>query len=134
MEIKNRKINDYEVKETLEAGIILVGCEVKKIATGEINLSGSRCIVKDKILLVGSHIPIIETAYSKKYEATRDRELLLKKNQIRYLRECIQKGYLVIPVRMYLKKKYKVEIAICRPLKKWDKREKEIEKHIKRYE
>ncbi len=132
-EIKNRKSNDFEITETLEAGIILVGREVKAIARKEADLSGSYCIVKDAVLLVGSYVKLEEDNFSVRYEPNRDRTLLLRKSEFRYLKEQLKKGFIAVPIKLYLKRsKYKVLIGIGRPLKKFDKREKEKEKQVKR--
>lgn len=140
IEIKNRKINDYSIESTLTAGLILVGQEIKSLIKKEVDITGSRCMIrgersKREVFLVGSHFKVITSTFSTAYEATRDRGLLLKGNEIQYLDGEIQKNRVVIPVRIYKpdnSKKYKVELAICRPLKKWDKREKEKKRIFKR--
>lgn len=133
MEIRNRKINDFEVVKKIEAGIILVGREVKAISTKECDLTGSYILLRNgKVILIGSYIKEEIDNFSIKYAAGRDRELLLNKSEIRFLQGELQRGLKIIPVRLYKNKKYKIEIAVCRPLKKYDKREKEKEKQVKR--
>ncbi len=151
MEIRNRKINDYEIESTLCAGLVLVGMEIKSLVKKEIDITGSRCMIrfsdseknrvkhKSKhksldIYLVGSYIKPLEANFAAKYEANRDRLLLLKKSELHYIQQELQKNRVVIPVRIFRAEsgKYKVEIAVCRPLKKYDKREKEKEKMVRR--
>ncbi len=157
MEIRNRKINDYEVESTLSAGLVLVGMEIKSLVKKEADITGSRCMVrfsdseksqgnskhkskhksKNKpldIYLVGSYIKVLESNFAAKYEANRDRLLLLKKSELHYIQQELQKGRVVIPTRIFRADsgKYKVEIAVCRPLKKYDKREKEKEKAVRK--
>lgn len=140
MEIRNRKINDFEIEARLVAGLVLVGMEIKSLVKKEVDITGSRCMVRGErdrreFFLVDSHFKVVTSTFSTPYEATRDRGLLLKKNEIQYLDGEIQKNRVVIPVKIYQpsnSKKYKVELAICRPLKKWDKREREKEKIVKK--
>ncbi len=133
MEIKNRKSNDFEISETLEAGIILIGREVKAVARKEADICGARVIMKDAPLLVGSYVKAEEDNFSVKYDPNRDRTLLLRKSELRYLKEQLKKGFVAIAIKMYLKKsKYKVLIGIGKPIKKGDKREKEIEKQVRK--
>ncbi len=131
MEIKNRKSNDFDISATLEAGIILIGREVKNLK--ECDLTGSRCIIKDVPLLVGSYIAKQEDNFATPYEPGRDRKLLLRKSEIRWLLEQIKKGFSIIPIKLYAKKsKYKILLGVGKALKKFDKRQKEIEKQVKK--
>lgn len=161
IEIRNRKINDYEIESHLIAGLVLVGMEIKSLVKKEVDITGSRCMVRGNspngergitgtkssknasspskykshdIYLVGSYFKPLESHFSTKYEATRDRLLLLNKSELRYIQQELQKNRVVIPTRIFRAEtgKYKVEIAVCRPLKKFDKREKEREKVIER--
>jgi tmRNA-binding protein len=86
------------------------------------------------IYLVGAYIKPLEANFAAKYEANRDRLLLLKKSELHYIQQELQKNRVVIPVRIFRAEsgKYKVEIAVCRPLKKYDKREKEKEKIVRK--
>lgn len=159
LEIRNRKINDYEIESKLVAGLVLVGMEIKSLIKKEIDITGSRCMVREgcpigargsrgsnlgkvspknnkkhDIYLVGSYFKVLESNFAAKYEANRDRLLLLNKAELRYIQQELQKNRVVIPTRIFQAEsgKYKVEIAICRPLKKFDKREKEKEKAVRR--
>lgn len=141
MEIRNKKINEFDIESKLEAGLVLVGNEIKAVISNQVDLTGAWVNVgrhgKNHIpLLINSHFkqfPKHGFLDSSDYEANRDRKLLLNKNEIRFLNQEVQKGRSVIPIRIYLSnKKYKLELAVCRPLKKWDKREKEKEEISKR--
>lgn len=150
MEIKNRKINDFEIESKLVAGLVLVGMEIKSLIKKEVDITGSRCMLRgsnpnraegkrnnkktNDFYLVGSHFKVLESNFATKYEANRDRLLLLNKSELRYIQQELQKNRVVIPIRIFQAKsgKYKVEIAVCRPLKKFDKREREKEKAVRR--
>lgn len=134
IEIHNRKINDYKIEEILDAGIILKGMEIKSLADKEADLTGSYIIIRDKPILVGSYIKVRENSFSVSYEAQRDRSLLLTKSQIRYVREQQIKGKSVIPIKFFTAEngKIKLKFAISTPLKKYDRRSRELKKeHLK---
>ena len=130
----------YEILEKFEAGIILIGQEVKSIKSGRINLAGSYVVLKNnEVYLIGCHIP----AYQPKnappdYNPERSRKLLLKKSEIKYLiGKSKQKGLTLVPLRVYTKRgKIKIEFAVARGKKKVDKRElikkREAEREIRR--
>lgn len=132
--IKNRRYNDFDCEEQYVAGIVLVGREVKFLACNEADLTGSRVIVKDSPLLVGSFIKSEnKDDWSVPYENNRDRALLLTKSEIRKLRESLKKGYYLIPKEIIKQRgKYKLVFGVGRLIKKWDKREKEKERQIKK--
>ena len=131
---------NYQILEKFEAGVALIGQEVKSIKTRGINLAGSYIIVRSKeVYWIGSKIP----AYQPKnaptdYNHERSRKLLLKKSEIRYLiGKSKQKGLTLIPLKVYTKKgKIKIEFGIAKGKKKFDKRElikkRETEREIER--
>jgi SsrA-binding protein len=131
---------NYEILEKFEAGVVLIGQEVKSIKTRGINLTGSYIIIRDEeIYWIGSKI----SAYQPKnappdYDPERPRKLLLKKSEIKYLiGKSRQKGLTLIPLRLYTKnRKIKIEFGIVRGKKKFDKRElikkRETEREIER--
>jgi len=126
--IKNKKgLHNYEVLEKFEAGIVLSGQEVKSVKQGHIHLDGSYVrIKKGEAWLVGAEIPKYRHAGSlRDYDAKRDRKLLLRKKEIRYLvGKTQEKGLTLIPVSVYTKRsKIKLEIGVARGKKKHDKRE-----------
>ena len=118
---------DYEIIETFEAGMALIGQEVKAIKTGHISLKGSYVVIKDsEVFLIGANIPPYQPKNAPKdYEPQRSRKLLLKKSEIKYLTgKSKQKGLTLIPLKVYTKRgKIKLEFGIGRGKKKSDKRE-----------
>lgn len=141
-----RAFFDYQILERFEAGVSLIGQEVKSIKSGRINLKGSYIVLKQpfkrrlsEVFLIGCNIPPYQPKNAPPdYNPQRSRKLLLKKSEIKYLiGKSKQKGLTMIPLRVYTKKgKIKLEFAIVKGRKKKDKREiikkKEIEKEIKR--
>lgn len=126
--IFNKKASfDYEVLEKFEAGVEFLGFEVKSVQMKRGSLEGARVIVRGgEAFLVGASVPAFQPKNApKSYEADRPRRLLLKKSEITRLADAEgQKGLTVIPISMYNKsRKIKVEIAIVRGKKKYDKRE-----------
>jgi SsrA-binding protein len=131
---------NYEILEKFEAGVVLIGQEVKSIKTRGINLAGSYVIVRnEEIYWIGSKIP----AYQPKnappdYNPERLRKLLLKKSEIKYLiGKSKQKGLTLVPLRLYTKnRKIKIEFGIVKGKRKFDKRElikkRETEREIER--
>jgi SsrA-binding protein len=127
MEIENRKArHDYFIEETYECGIVLVGTEIKSIRQGKAGLKDSYGIVKNnEVFLLNMFISPYKEASIYNVSETRTRKLLLKKKEIKKIKQDIeQKGLTLIPLRMYFKKdKIKVELGICRGKKNYDKRE-----------
>jgi len=117
---------EYEISETYEAGMVLQGTEVKSLRDGRANLSDSYAEVHEKgIVLVGAHISPYPQGNRENHEPTRPRKLLMKKREIRKLSGKTQeKGFTLIPVKIYFKHGLaKVEIALARGKKLYDKRE-----------
>jgi len=131
---------NYEVLEKFEAGISLIGQEVKSLKTRGANLTGSYIIVKDnEVFWVGVKIaPYQPKNTPTDYNPERFRKLLLKKSEIRGLIGKVkQKNLTLIPLKIYtIKGKIKLEFAIAKGLKKFDKRElikkREIKREIKK--
>ncbi len=126
--IENRKARfNYEVLEEFEAGIELLGFEVKSVRAGAGKLEGSHVIVRGgEAYVVGMSISPYQPAnMPKEYEQTRTRKLLLTKKEIETLAGIEkQKGLTIVPLSMYSKsRKLKLKIAIVRGRKKYDKRE-----------
>lgn len=125
---KNKKAYfDYEILDTFEAGMVLLGQEVKSIKSGRISLGGSYVVFKDnELYLIGANIPPYQPKNAPSdYNAERSRKLLLKKSEIKYLiGKTKQKGLTLIPLKVYTKKgRIKLEFAIAKGRKKFDKRE-----------
>ena len=123
----NRKARfNYYFSEFLEAGIVLKGSEVKSIRKGNVNITDSYAIEKDgEIVLINSHIASYkESSYNDHYP-TNVRKLLLNKKEINKLIGRINReGFTIVPTRMYFKKgKVKIEIAVSKGKKQYDKRQ-----------
>jgi len=118
---------NYEILEKFEAGISLVGQEVKSLKTRGVNLAGSYVVIKNnEVLWIGAKIPAYQPKNApSNYNPERSRKLLLRKKEIKYLiGKTKQKGLTLIPLRIYTKdEKIKLEFGIGKGLKKLDKRE-----------
>jgi SsrA-binding protein len=124
---KNKKAYfTYNIFEKLEAGISLIGQEVKSIKAGRINLAGSYAVLKKgEVFLIGANVPPYQPKNAPKdYNPERSRKLLLKKSEIRYLiGKTQQKGLTIVPLMIYTKAgKIKVELGIVKGKSKPDKR------------
>ena len=122
----NRKASfNYFFKEFYEAGIALKGSEVKSLRDGKANISESYAFdEKGEIYLVNSHIPSYKESSYNNHDPKRNRKLLLNKREINKLIGRINReGYTLIPTKLYFKKgKAKVEIAVAKGKKHFDKR------------
>lgn len=133
---QNRKAyHDYFIENTLEAGIVLVGTEVKSLRDGKVNLKDSYVLIKDtEAFLLNCHISPYSHGNISNHDPLRTRKLLIHKNQIIKLKsKLIQKGYSLIPLKIYFKGAFaKVEIGLAKGKKLYEKREKIKEKEVKR--
>ena len=133
---ENRKArHDYFVEETIEAGIALVGTEVKSIRAGKCNLKECYADVKNsEVFILGMHISPYEQGNIFNVDPLRERKLLLHKEQIARLNGLVaREGYTLIPLSLYLKEgKVKVALGVCRGKKNYDKRDSLLEKAHKR--
>lgn len=123
--------HNYHVLEAIEAGIQLVGTEVKSIREGRVNLKDSYAMVRDgQAWLLNAHISHYSHGNRQNHDPTRDRRLLLHKREITRLQSKIQeKGLTLIPTKLYFKGNIiKCELAIARGKKLYDKRESEARK------
>jgi SsrA-binding protein len=123
----NRKAHhDYHLLETFEAGVVLLGTEVKAIREGRINLRDSYARVEDgEVFIYNVHIsPYSHRGYAD-HDPMRRRKLLLHKDEIRKLiGKTVEKGMTLVPVRMYLKNgRVKVAVSLAKGKKDYDKRE-----------
>lgn len=142
----NRKAyHDYHVVETHEAGIVLTGTEIKSVRAGSVNLRDSYAQVRNgEVWMLNAHIAPYEPASRQNVNPYRDRKLLLHRGEIvRLMGRVREKGFTLVPLRMYLKKhRAKVEIGLVRGKKLYDKREaiakretaREIERAVKERE
>ena len=130
-EVKNIALNrkarhEYTIIQTFEAGIILLGTEVKALRTNKLNLVDSYAVLQNgEVWLMNAHIGLYEQGNINNHEPLRKRKLLLNKNEIRKLQKAVnEKGNTLIPLRFYFSKGLvKVEIAIAKGKKIYDKRE-----------
>lgn len=133
----NRKAHfDYEILETYEAGIELLGFEVKAVKSGRVNIGGTYIVIKNnEAWLLNASIPPYQPKNAPPdYDETRSRRLLLHKSEIKELiGKASQKGLTLVPLRVYDKKsRVKLEFALARHKKKHDKREVIKERETKR--
>jgi SsrA-binding protein len=130
---------DYEIEEVYEAGIVLVGTEVKSLRRGSVSLKEGFARIKGgEVFLYNVYIAPYQEGSRYNPDPIRPRKLLLHKREIKRLVGKIEeKGYTLIPLKIYFKNSYaKVELAVAKGLAKYDKREKlkrkEQEREIKR--
>ncbi len=125
---ENRKArHDYDIEESIEAGIVLTGSEIKSVRNGRLNLRGSYArVLNDEIFLYEAHITPYEQAGTYfNHEPTRPRKLLLHRREIsRLLGQVRMKGMTLVPLRVYFKgRRAKVELGVAKGKKSYDKRE-----------
>jgi SsrA-binding protein len=123
----NRKaLHDYHILETVEAGLVLSGTEIKSIREGHVSLREAYARPDDdELWLLGAHIAQYPAASRFNHEPTRKRKLLLHKGEMRELSAALEeKGLTLIPLRLYLKNgRAKLELALARGKRSHDKRE-----------
>jgi len=137
----NRKAHhDYFIQETYEAGISLLGTEVKSLREGKANLKDSHVLIKDdEAFLLNCHISPYTYGNIQNHDPLRTRKLLLHKREISKLWGALsQKGLTLVPLKLYFKKgKAKVEIGLAKGKRKYEKREaikaKEADREMQRY-
>lgn len=133
---ENRKArHDYFVEETIEAGIALVGTEVKSIRAGKCNLKDCYADVRNgEVFILNMHISPYEQGNIFNVDPLRARKLLLHKEQIGRLAGLVSRdGYTLVPLSLYLKNgRVKVALGICKGKKNYDKRDSMLEKAAKR--
>ncbi|GAB4299676.1 MAG: SsrA-binding protein SmpB [Ignavibacteriaceae bacterium] len=134
----NRKArHEYQILQVLEAGIVLVGTEVKSLRQGKANLVDSYATVKNgEVWLIGAHISEYMQGNINNHVPNRDRKLLLNRSEIRKLIGKVkEKGLTLIPLRLYFKNgKVKVELAVAKGKKVYDKRESIAKRDLQRSE
>ena len=139
MEIVNRKAKyNYQIFETIEAGIVLTGTEIKSLRLGKANIKDSYVRVKNnEMYIINMHISSYENGNIFNHDETRERKLLLHKKEILKFRDKIKlEGYTIIPLKVYLVKgRAKVLIGLAKGKKNYDKREdikkRDIERSIR---
>ena len=140
---KNRKaFHDYSIQETYEAGLSLVGTEVKSLRQGKANLKDSYALIKGgEAFLLNCHISPYSHGNLQNHDPLRTRKLLLKKKEIGKLWEkTSQQGLTIVPLKIYFKNgKAKVEIGLAKGKRQYEKRDsikereakREVERHMK---
>lgn len=141
-EIKNRSAyHEYFIDAKYEAGMVLLGTEVKSIRNGKVSFNDSYCLLhKGEVWIKSLHIAGYSHGNINNHDALRDRKLLLQKKEIKKIESKLkEKGYTLIPLRLYFNEKglVKIEIGLAKGKKLHDKREsikqKDTEREMKRY-
>ncbi len=142
IEIKNRSaFHEYFIDAKYEAGMVLQGTEVKSIRGGKVSFNDSYCLIhKGEVWVKSLHIAEYSHGNLNNHEPMRDRKLLLQKKEIRKIESRLkEKGYTLVPLRMFINEKgfVKMEIGLAKGKKLHDKREtlrkKDVEREMKRY-
>lgn len=130
-----RALHDYHILESVEAGIVLSGTEIKSIRAGHMSIAESYVRVSDgELWLIGSHISPYAYGTYTNHDPHRNRKLLVHRKQIRELRAATeQKGMTLIPLRVAIRNgRAKVDVGVARAKKLYDKRQAEAERDSKR--
>jgi len=142
--IDNRRArHEYEILESLEAGLVLTGTEVKSIRAGGVSLNEAYARFREgEAWLLGMHVPTYKQGSFSNVDPNRPRKLLLHKAQIAHLQSRVgEKGLTIVPLRLYFTRNMaKVQLGLARGKKLWDKRadvakrdvEREIARQIRR--
>jgi SsrA-binding protein len=132
----NRKaLHDFLIEDTFEAGIALTGTEIKSIRAGRVNLRDGYVLIRDgEAWLLNVHISPYDFGNRENHEPRRERKLLLHGREIRKLHSKVaERGWTIVPLRLYLKMgRAKVEIALARGKRLYDKREAVAERDMDR--
>ena len=141
-ELRNRQAyHEYFIDAKYEAGMVLLGTEVKSLRAGRASFNDSYCLIhKGEIWIKSLHIAEFSHGTVNNHDPLRDRKLLLEKREIKKIEAKLkEKGYTLVPLRIFFNEKNlaKIEIGLARGKKLYDKREsikqKDVEREIKRY-
>ena len=141
-EIKNRSIyHEYFIDTKYEAGMVLLGTEIKSMRTGKVSFNDSYCLISDgEVWLKSLNIAQYSHGNMNNHDPVRDRKLLLNKKEItKIIAKLKEKGYTLVPLRIFMNSKNlaKIEIGLAKGKKLHDKREsikqKDVEREMKRY-
>lgn len=129
-----RALHQYKILQKLEAGISLTGAEIKSVRNKRVNLTDSYVRIKGgEAYLINAYIAHYQKADQRDYDPTRTRKLLLKKGELTRLGSKLTKNLTIVPLKMYLRRNVaKVEIALAKGKRKYEKREAQKERAIKR--
>lgn len=136
----SKALFDYEILERFSAGLELLGLEVKSIRAGKINLRGAFVAVRgDEAYLLGAEIPAYQPKNAPNdYDSGRVRKLLMVKDELKKLKDAEKvKGLTIVPISVYNKGRFlKIDVAIARGKKKFDKRQaikkRDVERDLRR--
>lgn len=133
---RNRKAShDYFIEETMEAGMVLQGTEIKSIRAGKVNLKDAHArIIQGEVYLINMHIAPYEQGNRHNHDPTRTRKLLLRRREIDKLIGATQRqGYTLVPLRLYIKNGFaKVLLGLGKGKRQYDKRQDLKQKQMKR--
>ncbi len=124
--VNRRARHNYHIEETVEGGLVLTGTEVKALRAGRASLQEAFARVeRDEVWIYHMHIPPYEAGNIFNHDPMRTRKVLLHRREVsRLLGKAQQKGYTLIPMRLYFKRGFaKVELAVARGKREYDKRE-----------
>jgi SsrA-binding protein len=134
--VNKKAYRNFELVEKFEAGLSLLGTEVKSLRGGQADLNGSYARIEDgQCWLVGASISQYDKASTDNHEPTRRRKLLLRKGEIRRLKTKLdQRGFTFVPLRIYFNQRglAKIELALARGKRQYDKRKTIAERQQKR--
>ena len=133
--VNKKAYHDYSIEETYEAGMVLVGSEIKSLRSGKVSLKESYVsFVSGEAFVKDMHISAYKEATYNNHDETRDRKLLMHKREISKLGvKCRVQGYTCVPLRLYFKDgKVKMEIALAKGKTLYDKRESDKKKTMER--
>lgn len=130
-----RAFHDFHILETIEAGIVLTGTEIKSIRDSKVTISEAYARLEhDELWLIGCHISPYSHGNRANHDPDRPRKLLIHRREIAKLREAVeQRGLTIIPLRLHLKQgRAKIDIGVARGKKLFDKRATEAERQSRR--
>jgi len=133
--VNKKAYHDYMIEETYEAGMVLLGTEIKSVRAGKVSLKESYvAFVNGEAFVKDMHISAYKEATYNNHDETRDRKLLMHKREISKLGvKCRVQGYTCVPLRLYFKDgKVKMEIALAKGKTLYDKRESDKKKTMER--
>lgn len=136
IQIKNKKASfEFHFIETYIAGIVLTGTEIKSVREGKVNLQDAFCVFfKEELWIKQMHISPYVQASHYNHDLTRERKLLLNKKELKKLQSKQEKGLTIIPTRLFINERglAKIEIALAKGKKLYDKRDDIKERDVKR--
>lgn len=141
-EIKNRSVyHDYFIDAKYDAGMVLLGTEIKSLRAGKASFNDSFCVIHDgEIWIKSLHIAQYSHGTMNNHDPLRDRKLLLQKREIRKIEAKLkEKGYTLVPLRIFFSEsnRAKIEIGLAKGKKMYDKREtikqRDVDRELKRF-